>query len=63
MGTFPLPPPPRVANIYPINVIYFFTSGSLRFSDPWVLPHPEDVESYGTLFFSQQLRLSIRQSH
>jgi hypothetical protein len=23
------------------------TSGSLRSFDPWVVPHPEDVDSYG----------------
>jgi hypothetical protein len=29
-------------------MISSFTSGSLGFIDPWVVPHPKDVESYGS---------------
>jgi hypothetical protein len=47
MGIFPLPPPSPTTNITPINMISSFTSGSLGSFDPWVVPHPEDVESYG----------------
>jgi hypothetical protein len=47
MGIFPLPPPSPTAHIAPINMISSFTSGSLGSFDPWVVPHPEDVDSYG----------------
>jgi hypothetical protein len=47
MGTFPLPPLPPVANMDMINMISSFSNGSLRSSDPWVVPRPKDVESYG----------------
>jgi hypothetical protein len=30
-----------------INMISSFTSGSLGSFDPWVVPHPKEVESYG----------------
>jgi hypothetical protein len=48
MGIFPLPPPPPTMKISPINMISSFTYESLGFIDPWVVPHPKDVESYGT---------------
>jgi hypothetical protein len=49
IGNFPLPPPsPSTAHISPINMISSFTSGSLESIDPWVVPHPEDVDSYGS---------------
>jgi hypothetical protein len=47
MGIFPLPPPLVAANISLINMISSFIGGSHRFVDPWVVPHPKDVESYG----------------
>jgi hypothetical protein len=47
MGIFPLPPPSPTAIISPINMISSSTSGSLGSFDPWVVPHPEDVDSYG----------------
>jgi hypothetical protein len=47
MGIFSLPPPAPIANISAINMISSFTSGSLSFVDPWVIPRFEDVESYG----------------
>jgi len=46
-GIFLLPPPSLTATIAPINMIYVVTSGSLGFVDPLVVPHCEDVESYG----------------
>jgi hypothetical protein len=45
MGIFPLPPPPTM-NISPFNIIYSFINGSLKSYNPWMVPHPEDVESY-----------------
>jgi hypothetical protein len=47
MGIFPLPPLSPTANVAPINMISSSTSGSLGSIDPWVVPRPEDVESYG----------------
>jgi hypothetical protein len=47
MGIFPLPPPPPIVNIVPINMISSFSSGSLGFVYHWVVPHFEIVESYG----------------
>jgi len=47
MGTFTLPPPPFSTNVAPINIIYFNTSGSCGYFDPWVVPHPQKLESYG----------------
>jgi hypothetical protein len=47
MGTFPLPSPPHVTNIATVNMISSFTSVSLGFSNPWVVPHPDNVEYYG----------------
>jgi hypothetical protein len=46
MGIFLLPPPSPTAHIAPINMISSFTSGSLRYFDPWVAPHLEDVDTY-----------------
>jgi hypothetical protein len=46
MGIFPLPTP-DTTHIAPINMIFSSTSGSLGSVDPWVVPHPEDVDSYG----------------
>jgi hypothetical protein len=37
MGNFPLPPPSPPTHITPTNIIYFFTSGSLEYVDPWVV--------------------------
>jgi hypothetical protein len=48
MGMLHLLRPPLVVNIYPINMISSFTSRSLGSFDPWVVPHPKDVESYGS---------------
>jgi hypothetical protein len=31
-----------------INMIFSSTNESLRSVDPWVVPHPEDVDSYGS---------------
>jgi hypothetical protein len=47
MGTFTLPLPPPSLNIAHINVISYFTSGSLKSCDPWVVPHLEEFKSYG----------------
>jgi hypothetical protein len=47
MGIFPLPPPSPTAPITPINIISSYTGGSHGSFDPWVAPHPKDVESYG----------------
>jgi hypothetical protein len=47
MEFFPLPPPSPTATISPIDLIYSFTSGSLRYFDPGVVPCPKDVDSYG----------------
>jgi hypothetical protein len=44
MGIFPLPAP-DTTHITPINMIFSSTSGSLGSVDPWVVPHPEDVDS------------------
>jgi len=46
MGNFPFPPPSPTVNIYPINMISSFTSGSIDSVDPLVVPHSKDVESY-----------------
>jgi hypothetical protein len=48
MGIFPLPPPPPIVNIAHINMILLFDSGSIGFVNPWVVPCPKDVESYGS---------------
>jgi hypothetical protein len=47
MGTFPFPSPTLATKIYPINMISSFSSGFLKSIDLWLVPHPEDVESYG----------------
>jgi hypothetical protein len=47
MGIFPLPPLSPTTNVSPINMIFSFSSGSLRSFYPWVVPHPKDVESFG----------------
>jgi hypothetical protein len=47
MGIFTLPPPPHVAYISPMNMTSSFFNGSLEFFHPRVVPHLEDVESYG----------------
>jgi hypothetical protein len=44
---FPFPPPSSTLVNYLFNMIYLFTNGSLRSSDPWVVPHPEENENYG----------------
>jgi hypothetical protein len=46
MGVFPLPPPSPTTNIAPINMISSYTSGLLGYVDPWVVPWPNDIESY-----------------
>jgi len=46
MGIFILPLPTPTMNVTPMNMISTFTNGSLRYIDPWVVPCPEDVESY-----------------
>jgi hypothetical protein len=46
-GNFSPSPTISHCNIAPINMISSFTSGSLGSFDPWVVPHPEDVDSYG----------------
>jgi hypothetical protein len=46
MGIFPLPAP-DTTHIAPMNMISSFTSRSLGSFDPWVVPHLEDVDSYG----------------
>jgi hypothetical protein len=48
MGIFSLLPPPPTTKISPINMISSFTNGSLDLVDPCVVPHPKDVESYGS---------------
>jgi hypothetical protein len=47
MGIFPLPPPSPTATITHIKMISSFTKGYLGYFDPWVVPHSEDVDSYG----------------
>jgi hypothetical protein len=59
MGTFPFPPPPPTMNISPINIISSFTRGSLWYFDPWVVPHPEDVESYGAFMLLTTVEISF----
>jgi hypothetical protein len=46
MGIFPLPAP-DTTHITPINMICSSIDESLGSVDPWVVPHPEDVDSYG----------------
>jgi hypothetical protein len=46
MGIPPLPAP-DTTHISHINMIFSSTSGSLGSFDPWVVPHPEDVDLYG----------------
>jgi len=46
MGIFPLLAP-NTTHISPINMIFSSTPRSLKSIDPWVVPHPEDVDSYG----------------
>jgi hypothetical protein len=46
MGIFPLPTL-DIIHISPINMIFSSTRESLWSFDPWVVPHPEDVDSYG----------------
>jgi hypothetical protein len=45
-GIFPIHAP-NTTNIAPINMIFSSTHGSLGSVDPWVVPHPKDVDSYG----------------
>jgi hypothetical protein len=47
MVKFPLPPAPPSTNIALVPMISSFTSGSLGSFNPWVVPHPKDIESYG----------------
>jgi hypothetical protein len=47
MGTFPLPPPSHAASVAAINMISSFSSEFLGFVNPWVVPRPKDIESYG----------------
>ena len=47
MGTVPLPSSPPSMTLTSINMISSFTSQSLWYFDPWVIPRPEEVESYG----------------
>jgi hypothetical protein len=47
MGIFTLPPQPPTTNVSPVNMILSFSSGSLGFVNPWVVPHLKDIESYG----------------
>jgi hypothetical protein len=47
MGIFTLPLPSPTTSITPINMISSFTNGSLECFDPWLVPCPENVESFG----------------
>jgi hypothetical protein len=47
MGISPLSPTSLTTNITPIDMISSFTSASLSSFYHWVVPHPEDVDSYG----------------
>jgi hypothetical protein len=46
MGIFPLPAH-DTTHIAPINMIFSSINGSLWSSNPWVVPHPEDVDLHG----------------
>jgi hypothetical protein len=48
MGIFPLPPLSSTTDISPINMTSSYTIGSRRSIDPWVVSHPNDVESSRT---------------
>ena len=47
LGTFSLPPPNKIT-LAPIHMISFDNNGSLRSYDPRVMPHPLEVDSYGS---------------
>jgi len=47
MGTFHLTSSYPTANITPIKMISLVTIGSLESFDPWVVPRPNEVNSYG----------------
>jgi hypothetical protein len=38
---------PHTTHITPINMFFLSIGGFLRSIDPWVVPHHEDVDSYG----------------
>jgi hypothetical protein len=57
MGIFPLPTP-DTTNIALINMISYVVSTSLGSYDPWVLPHPSEVDSYGATMPLSPVELS-----
>jgi hypothetical protein len=57
MGIFPLHSL-DTTHIAPINMIFSFTNGSLGLVDPWVVPHPEDVDSHGASIPSSSINTS-----
>jgi hypothetical protein len=63
MEIFTLPPPSPMTNITPINTISSFTSGSLGYVDPWVVPHPNDVDSYGSSLPPTMVEIVDPKSH
>jgi hypothetical protein len=54
MGISPLPAP-DTTHIALINMICSSTGESLGSVDPWVVPHPKDVDSHGTFIASTSI--------